>query len=98
MAFIVIAVAFGLATAIIGKAKGSSFFIWLIVGLVLNVFGLIAVVLFRQERDELERRCPRCGHVEKLYVQVCGRCGEDLYLPGPGEVRDPVVHRALRGR
>ncbi len=90
MAFVVIAICFGLATAFIGKAKGMSFWIWLAVGLVLNVFGLIAVILFRSEADEAERRCPRCGKIEKLYVQVCTRCGAELYLPDPGEIRRPA--------
>ncbi|HSJ18270.1 MAG TPA: hypothetical protein VK920_09270 [Solirubrobacterales bacterium] len=89
MEYVVIALSFGLATAIIGKAKDSSFFIWLAVGTVLPLFGLIAVILYRSERTEPERRCPRCGAVHKLYVQVCRRCGEDMYLPDPREVRQP---------
>ena len=87
--YAVIAVAFGLATGIIGRAKGSSFLIWLAVGTVIPFFGLIAVILFRSERDEPERRCPTCSNVVKLYVQVCPRCGTDLYLPDPSEVRQP---------
>ena len=38
----------GLGTAIIGKAKGSSFWIWFLVGAVLPILGLIAVVLYRR--------------------------------------------------
>jgi len=87
--YALIAVTFGLATAIIGKAKGSSFFIWFAVGLVLLVIGLIAVILYRSEKTEPERRCPRCGTVHKLYIQVCQNCGEDMYLPDPKEVRQP---------
>jgi hypothetical protein len=87
--YVPIAVSFGLATAIIGRAKGSSFFIWFIVGTVLPIIGLVAVLLYRGEKGEPERRCPRCGKVLKLYVQVCPRCGEDLYLPDPSEVRHP---------
>jgi hypothetical protein len=87
--YAVIAISFGLATAIIGRAKGSSFFIWLIVGTVVPLFGLIAVILYRSEKLEPERRCPRCGAVHKLYVQVCRTCGEDMYLPDPREVRQP---------
>jgi hypothetical protein len=79
--YVIIALSFGIATGVIGRAKGSSFFIWLIVGSVLPVLGLIAVILFRPEVDEHERRCPRCGKVLKLYVQVCTSCGADLYLP-----------------
>jgi hypothetical protein len=89
MEYALIAVSFGLATAIIGRAKGSSFFIWFLVGLVLPVIGLIAVILYRTEKAEPERRCPRCGTVHKLYVQVCQNCGEDMYLPDPKEVRQP---------
>lgn len=89
MPFIIIALCFGIATAIIGKAKGSSFFVWLLVGCVFNIFALIAVILYRSELDEPERTCPRCGKVEKLYVQVCTRCGEDLYLPDPSEILAP---------
>jgi hypothetical protein len=87
---IVILFSFGLATAIVGRAKGSSFFIWFLVGFFLPFLGLVAVVLYRREKDEPERLCPRCGLVQKLYVQVCRRCGEDLYLPDPREVRRPA--------
>ena len=89
MEWILIAVTSGIATAVIGKAKGSSFFIWLIVGTVLPLIGIVAVILYRVEKDEPERRCPRCGKVNKLYVQVCPNCGEDMYLPDPSEVRQP---------
>jgi hypothetical protein len=81
----------GLATAIIGKAKGSSFWIWFLVGAVLPILGLIAVVLSRREKDEPERQCPTCLKPVKLYVQVCPRCGTDLYLPDPRAVRHPGV-------
>lgn len=87
--YLIIALTFGLATAIIGRAKGSSFFIWGIVGTVIPILGLIAVILYRNEEDEPERQCPTCTKVVKLYVQVCPRCGTDLYLPDPSEVRMP---------
>jgi uncharacterized paraquat-inducible protein A len=88
--YVPIALSFGLATAIIGRAKGSSFFLWLLIGTVLPAIGLVAVILYRSEKQEPERRCPRCGKVLKLYVQVCPRCGEDLYLPDPEQVRHPA--------
>jgi hypothetical protein len=87
--YVLIAVSFGLATGVVGRMKGSSFFIWFLVGTVLPVIGLIAAFLYRYERFEPERRCPRCGAVQKLHVQVCTVCGEDLYLPDPREVRHP---------
>jgi len=96
--FLVIAGCFGIATAVIGKSKGSSFFIWLLIGTLLPPFGLIAVILHRREKAEPERRCPRCGTVHKLYVQVCHRCGEDMYLPDPSEVRPGPDLRAPQAR
>jgi endogenous inhibitor of DNA gyrase (YacG/DUF329 family) len=87
MAYAIIALSFGLATGFIGRGKGSSFFIWFIVGTVLLVIGLAAVILYRSEREEPERDCPNCGKTLKLYVQVCPRCGTDLYLPHRSEVR-----------
>ncbi|HEX6585677.1 MAG TPA: hypothetical protein VF052_02905 [Solirubrobacterales bacterium] len=87
--YVIIALSFGIATGIIGRAKGSSFWIWLAVGTVIPILGLIAVILYRSEREEPERRCPTCGKVLKLHVQVCTRCGTDLYLPDPSEVRQP---------
>ncbi len=91
MEYLVIAFSFGLANGIIGRAKGSSFFIWFVIGAVLPMLGLIAVVLYRVDKDEPERQCPTCGKPLKLYVQVCPRCGTDLYLPDPATVRHPGV-------
>lgn len=91
--YLVIAFSFGLATGIIGRGKGSSFWIWFMVGTVLPLLGLIAVVLYRSEELEPERQCPGCNKILKLYVQVCPRCGTDLYLPDPSQVRQPNVSR-----
>jgi len=89
MEFLILCVSFGLATGFIARGKGSSFFIWLLVGACLPGIGLVAVILSRSEHEEPERLCPRCNKVLKLYVQVCPRCGADLYLPDPAEVRQP---------
>jgi hypothetical protein len=88
--YVVIALSFGFATGIIGRGKGSSFFIWFLVGTILPLLGLIAVILYRSEKFEPERRCPTCGRVVKLHDQVCTRCGTELYLPDPSEVRHPT--------
>lgn len=87
MQLLVILTCFGIATGVIGRAKGSSLLIWFAIGFFLPVLGLIAVILYRREQGEPERRCPRCGAIHKLYVQVCTRCGEDMFLPDPSEVR-----------
>jgi endogenous inhibitor of DNA gyrase (YacG/DUF329 family) len=92
--YVIIAISFGIATGIVGRSKGSSFWIWLAVGTVIPILGLIAAILYRGEREEPERRCPTCGKILKLHVQVCPRCGTDLYLPDPSEVRPGPADRA----
>jgi len=80
-AYVVIALSFGLAAGTVGKIKGSSFFIWFVVGTVVPVIGLITAIVYRSERDELRRRCPTCGRVCKIYDALCVRCGADLEFP-----------------
>ena len=91
--YVIIALLSGIATGFIGRSKGSSFFIWSLVGLVLPIIGLVAVILYRGEREEPERQCPNCSKILKLHVQVCPRCGTDLYLPDPSEVRPGPADR-----
>ena len=88
--------------AIIGRGKGSSFWLWFADRHRLPLLGLIAVILYRAEKDEPERRCPTCGKPVKLYVQVCPRCGTELYLPDPARSATPAsaepLYRARCGR
>jgi hypothetical protein len=79
--FLVLLFFFGLSAGVIGKIKGSSFFVWFLIGFVLPVLGTIAAVLFRFERAEPRRQCPECGNVIALHNQVCMRCGRDLDWP-----------------
>jgi hypothetical protein len=81
LAYVVLIFFCGLSAGIIGKLKGSSFWIWFAVGLVLPVIGSIAAALYRNERNEPLRECPECGNVVALHVQVCTRCGRDLEWP-----------------
>jgi hypothetical protein len=72
---------FGLAGGVVGRIKGSSFVLWFLISALLPVFGLLAAVLYRFERDEPRRECPRCGKILMLYDQVCMGCGCDLDFP-----------------
>ena len=91
MAYLVAIFFCGLSAGIIGKLKGSSFWIWFAIGAVVPLLGLVAAILYRVEKNEPERQCPNCHKELKLYVQVCPRCGTDLYLPDPEAVRHPGV-------
>lgn len=81
MSYVILCLSFGLAGGVVGRIKGSSFFIWFLVCTFLPGVGLLAAVLYRSERDEPRRACPRCGAVLKLYDQLCMRCGLDLDFP-----------------
>jgi len=80
-AYVTIAIGFALAGGIVGKIKGSSFALWFLISGAIPVFGLLAAVCYRSERDELRRQCPGCGRVCKLHDALCVRCGTELEFP-----------------
>ena len=71
----------GLSAGIIGRIKGSSFFIWFLVGFCLPLMGTILALLWRWEKDEPMRECDECGAVVPVHDQVCMSCGKDLDYP-----------------
>jgi hypothetical protein len=81
VAYIVIAVCFAISGGLVGKLKGSSFWLWFLISGAVPVFGLLAALAYRFDRDELRRRCPGCGRVTKLYDALCTRCGTELDFP-----------------
>jgi hypothetical protein len=81
MAYVIIAVCFGLSGGLVGRLKGSSFLLWFLISGLVPVFGLLAAIAYRFERDELRRACPQCGRVVKIYDALCTRCGSELEFP-----------------
>lgn len=81
MPYVIIFLFCGLSAGIVAKLKGSSFFIWFLIGAVLPVIGTIAALASRIEGRELRRRCERCSAVVPLSTQVCTTCGLDLDFP-----------------
>lgn len=81
MEYIVLVFFCGLSAGVIAKIKGSSFWIWFLVGFVLPLLGTIAAIFWRNEHEEPLRECEECGNVVKLHDQVCMRCGRDLDWP-----------------
>ncbi len=71
----------GLSAGIIGRIKGSSFFIWFLVGFCLPLMGTILALLWRWDRDEPMRQCDECGAIVPVHDQVCMSCGKDLDYP-----------------
>jgi hypothetical protein len=81
VAYVLLAFGFGLAGGYVGKIKGSSFWLWFLISGLVPVFGLLAAIAYRFEREELRRQCPRCGRVTKIYDALCMRCGAELEFP-----------------
>jgi hypothetical protein len=79
--YLILAFSFALAGGLVGKIKGSSFFIWFLIAGVVPVIGLLAALLYRSERDEVRRQCPGCGRIVKLHDAICVRCGTELEFP-----------------
>jgi hypothetical protein len=81
VAYVVICLAFALSGGLVGRLKGSSFFLWFLISGLVPVIGLLAALAYRTDRDEVRRQCPGCGKLVKLHDSVCTRCGAELYFP-----------------
>ena len=81
MTYLIIALSFALAGGIVGRIKGSSFFLWFMISGLLPVIGLLAALAYRWDTHELRRQCPGCGRVVKLHDALCTRCGTELEFP-----------------
>ena len=94
MAFVVICVSFGLAGGVIGKIKGSSFFLWFLIAGIPPFIGLLAAIFYRNEFDEPHRRCPTCRKIVPMHDALCTRCGTELEFPPAPAPRpvEPAAH------
>lgn len=81
MGLLVILFFFGLAGGIVGRIKGSSFFVWFLVSACVPFIGLLTAVFYRWEDRELRRTCPGCGRVLMLSDALCTNCGTELEFP-----------------
>jgi hypothetical protein len=81
MAYLVLCFFFGLAGGIVGKVKGSSFFLWFMISAIVPIGGLLVALFYRNDRDELRRQCPGCGRIVKAHDAICTRCGTELEYP-----------------
>ena len=97
LGLLVILFFFGLAGGIVGKIKGSSFFIWFLVSFCVPFIGLLTALLYRWDKEELRRQCPRCGKVVRLHDAVCTRCGEELEFPDVAIASEGYLRRRAAG-
>lgn len=95
MVYVVIALSFALAGGLVGKQKGSSFWMWFVISGLFPVVGLIAALAYRYEIDEPRRTCPRCGRVCMVYDALCVGCGCELHFPDEEELVAPSAHERV---
>jgi hypothetical protein len=81
LGLLVILFFFGLAGGMVGRMKGSSFFILFLVSFCIPFIGLLTAVFYRWDDRELRRQCPNCLRVVKLHDAVCINCGAELEFP-----------------
>jgi hypothetical protein len=93
MGLIVIMFFFGLAGGIVGRIKGSSFFMWFLISGLVPFLGLVTAVCYRWDSQELRRQCPDCGKVLKLHDAVCMRCGSELEFPDVAIASEAAMQR-----
>jgi hypothetical protein len=74
-------VAFGTIGGVLGKVKGSSFWMWFFVSGCPPFIGLLAAIFYRYDTEELRRQCPGCGKVLKIHDAICTSCGTELEFP-----------------
>ena len=79
--YVVIAFFFGLAGGIVGRVKGSSFFLWFLISAVVPFLGLLTAIFYRWDNQELRRECPSCGRVVKLHDALCMRLRRGTRVP-----------------
>jgi hypothetical protein len=84
---------FGLAGGIVGRIKGSSFFIWFLISFCVPFIGLLTAIFYRYDNRELRRQCPNCGKVLKLYDALCNGCGEELEFPDVAIASEAMMPR-----
>jgi hypothetical protein len=90
VAYLVVAFCFGLAGGLVGRHKGSSFFVWFVISGLVPFVGLITAIVYRYETEESLRRCPGCNRAVRVYDAICTRCGEELEFPTDDEVILPT--------
>jgi hypothetical protein len=94
--YVVICLAFGLAGGLVGRMKGSSFWLWFLISGLVPFFGLLAAICYRWENRELRRQCPTCGRVVRLHDAKCMRCGAELEFPEVAIASEAAVRGARR--
>lgn len=95
LGLLVILLFFGLAGGLVGRMKGSSFFIWFLISFCVPFIGLASAMFYRWDDRELRRQCPSCRRVLKLHDAVCTNCGAELEFPDVALAPEAAMRRPV---
>jgi hypothetical protein len=98
LGLLVILFCFGMAGGIVGRIKGSSFFIWFLISFCVPFLGLLTAIFYRWDSNELRRQCPDCGRVLKLHDALCTNCGAELEFPSVAIAPEAVMRSRSSGQ
>jgi hypothetical protein len=79
--YLLLCVWFGIAGAVVARIRGVSMSLGFLISAIVPVLGLLALVLYRSEREEPRRQCPGCGKIVPVHDALCTRCGTELEFP-----------------
>jgi hypothetical protein len=91
--YLLLCVWFGIAGAVVARIKGASMFLGFLISAILPLFGLLALVLYRSDREEPRRQCPGCGKIVPLHDALCTGCGTELEFPDFAIEPEAAAHR-----
>ena len=97
MAYVIICLFFALGGGIIGKVKGTSFWLWFLISGLVPIGGILAALLYRNDNAVARRACPSCGKVVHIHDALCTRCGTELDFPSEDEVIAPAAQSSTTG-
>jgi hypothetical protein len=73
--YLIGSVLFGIAASLVAYGRGRNSLGWLVAGLVIGPFALVAALLPPRPRDGRFHRCAHCAEVISVNAHVCRYCG-----------------------
>lgn len=85
MEILVLALAFGVACAVIANNKGRSAFGWFILGCLFSLLALIVIACLSPLEPQKDNRvpCPNCGKMLEQHLKRCPHCKQMVDLSAP---------------
>jgi hypothetical protein len=73
--YILVAIVFGVVSAMIASAKARNVFGWFAAGLLIGPFALVVLALPARTKNGRFAECPACCEVVRSDATVCRHCG-----------------------